>query len=374
MWRFAAVAFVAFAVYSYLARGQIGTSEETRARKRDAANHGRQLARELLSVERADSGTAELVALPDVHGDLEAALLALGLAGLVDANGAWRGGRTHLVSTGDLVDRGPHSLEVLALFERLKEQAREAGGDVTLLLGNHELMIFQKDARYVSRTELERLGSALVEAPNERMAHGRRRWFDLLSSRAPLGHAIRRRRAAAVVGSGACRTLFVHAGLRPELLASAAAEAEAEGGDADLAEAILDRVNARLERALHALDSGGASSAYEVDPGILGETGPFWERVFAMAPERKACPLVEETLNIVGAHRMAIGHTVQENGMRTRCSGKLHLMDVGMSRAYLGVPSAWTCAGGEVSTLTPQGSRVLAVLPGSAREEAREML
>lgn len=61
-----------------------------------------------------------LFAIGDLHGDLEQGLTALQLAGLVTPNGLWSGGKAVLVQTGDLLDRGPKSLELVQLFERLK--------------------------------------------------------------------------------------------------------------------------------------------------------------------------------------------------------------------------------------------------------------
>ena len=39
----------------------------------------------------------------------------------------WHGGDSHLVSTGDLLDRGPGSREVLDLLMRLEPEAQKAG-------------------------------------------------------------------------------------------------------------------------------------------------------------------------------------------------------------------------------------------------------
>ena len=50
------------------------------------------------------------VAVADLHGDLEHALNVLSMASLVSTTGAettWTGGHDVLVSTGDIVDRGP---------------------------------------------------------------------------------------------------------------------------------------------------------------------------------------------------------------------------------------------------------------------------
>ncbi len=61
-------------------------------------------------------------AIGDLHGDLEQGYTALRLAGFVDVQGSWSGGKATLVQTGDLLDRGPNSLDLVELFERLKVQ------------------------------------------------------------------------------------------------------------------------------------------------------------------------------------------------------------------------------------------------------------
>lgn len=63
---------------------------------------------------------APLLAVADLHGDLNQTLAALRLADAVDGNGRWAGGRATLVQTGDVLDRGPDSLAIVALLERLR--------------------------------------------------------------------------------------------------------------------------------------------------------------------------------------------------------------------------------------------------------------
>merc|ERR1711865_9941 len=52
---------------------------------------------------------------------------------------------------------------------------------------------------------------------------------------------------------------------------------------------------------------------------LFGMSGPMWNREFAYDDEDEICTRVSETLEIVGAHRMVIGHTPQTNGVSTRC-------------------------------------------------------
>jgi len=65
---------------------------------------------------------------------------ALEAAGLIDEHEAWSGGDTALWFLGDFFDRGPDGVGVVELVMRLSEQAKEAGGGVSALLGNHEIL------------------------------------------------------------------------------------------------------------------------------------------------------------------------------------------------------------------------------------------
>ena len=148
--------------------------------------------------------------------------------------------------------------------------------------------------------------------------------------------------AAAVVGEGACRTLFVHAGLSP---------AFAQG--APVAEALTRRLRAALARA-----HGPRLEAS--DGPLFGASGPFWLRKLALGAEKAACDDVTRVLRVAEARRMVVGHTVQPQGARTRCGGALVLLDSGISRAYYGHPAAWECREAEgAAVLEDSGRRPL---------------
>lgn len=93
----------------------------------------------------------KVVAIGDLHGDIDAFLRTLWYAGLINGGGCWIGGTTTVVQLGDQIDRvrpnGPRynvpnrypEIEVLWYTELLKIQAVAAGGEVYSLLGNHEM-------------------------------------------------------------------------------------------------------------------------------------------------------------------------------------------------------------------------------------------
>ena len=52
---------------------------------------------------------------------------------------------------GDQLDRGDNEIEILYFLERLQDEAREAGGALHVLTGNHETMNAQGRFRYATR-------------------------------------------------------------------------------------------------------------------------------------------------------------------------------------------------------------------------------
>jgi hypothetical protein len=95
-------------------------------------------------------GSARIVAIGDIHGELDGFRSILRAAGLTDASGRWSGGRTQLIQTGDYTDRGDGTRAVLDLLMALEPQARRAGGRALSLLGNHEVMNLIGDTRDVT--------------------------------------------------------------------------------------------------------------------------------------------------------------------------------------------------------------------------------
>ncbi|KAL3914283.1 MAG: hypothetical protein SGPRY_007677 [Prymnesium sp.] len=267
---------------------------------------------------------SRLFAIADLHGDLERSQSALSLVGLVNSSFGWSGGSATLVQTGDLVDRGPQSLEVMRFFDDLEQQASAHGGRVVRLIGNHEVMNMQGDLRYVHPAELRKAGGAQM-------------WSALFEPQAgAVASRLVRYPTAVLAGRGACSTLFVHAGLQPQYLFG---RGRARERVARLNQLFQDAL--MLARTSERKPSPNARSKLD----MIGNAGPVWYRGFAYGDESSVCAQLRSTLDMLGAWRMVVGHTITPDHTHAllRCSGLLHMIDVGMSSAYYGSLAAWTC-------------------------------
>ena len=112
------------------------------------------------------SGVGRIVVIPDIHGAYPDLVRLLQATGVIDDALNWSGGTSHLVSLGDLLDRGAESRQVMDLLMRLQEQAPGQGGRVHVVAGNHEAMNLVGDLRYVSDAEFAAFRD--MESPTQR--------------------------------------------------------------------------------------------------------------------------------------------------------------------------------------------------------------
>lgn len=280
-----------------------------------------------------------LVAVGDLHGDLEQGRATLHLMEVVDEEGHWTGGDTTLVQTGDILDRGENSIGLVKWFHQLQREAEQAGGRVVTLLGNHELMNMQHQINYVSPNELQRLGSQRIGSKLEArstnlLGEGVKAWLELLEGDGLLAHHITQLPTVAIIGEGLCRTIFCHAGLLSHQI--------------DLGFRDAESLNQKIWEVLKRKQPHNREAE-----SLTDSRGPLWNRVLSMEPESVACPHVDNILGVYNATQMVIGHTVQKQ-IKTRCNGRLHLIDIGISRAYRGRTGGWECIHGMPTARYPK--------------------
>lgn len=270
-----------------------------------------------------------LVAIGDLHGDVQATRSALRLAGAIGDDGRWSGGRLVVVQTGDQLDRGDDEPDILALLQRLSEEARAAGGALHVLNGNHEVMNVQGDYRYVTEDGFRDYESVTPSSDHEREVHA------LPAERKGRGHAFLSGGQAAkqlatrpvVIQVG--DNVFVHGGLL---------ERHVRYG--------LGRINREVSEWML------APKPRPVPAIVNGDDAPIWLRLYSQGvPRSEACAELERVLNALGAKRLIVGHTVQERGINSACSGKVWRIDVGLSRHYGGRPPSVLEISGETARI-----------------------
>lgn len=289
---------------------------------------------------RSCDAQSRMVAIGDLHGDLENALRVLKSLKVVDEDGKWNGGQTVLIQTGDLLDRGPHSIELVKLFRRLQREAQEAGGDVVLLLGNHELMNRQHSYRDVSREEVLNLGLQSLKEKDRSLRAVREGWrlWEEMAETGLLAEHITNLPAVAIVGTGKCRTIFSHAGLLSNHIE----------GDWS-----VEKYNNRT----HEILSRENPEDREGDD-FSDEDSPLWNRILSWGPVDIACRHVDLVLKQLEASQMVVGHSVHKQ-ISTRCGGRLHLIDIGISKVYGGRIGGWQCENDVVKAVYPSFEKVL---------------
>ena len=100
-------------------------------------------------------GVGRVVAIGDVHGDKDAFVAVLKMAGMIDAQERWIGAKAHLVQIGDVPARGPQTRQAFDLLMKLETEAAAAGGKVHAIIGNHDAGVIHGDLRNILPEEFK---------------------------------------------------------------------------------------------------------------------------------------------------------------------------------------------------------------------------
>jgi len=300
-----------------------------------------------------------IVAIGDLHGDFEAWQAISGAAGLADSKGRWIGGNATLVQMGDIVDRGPDSLKIIRDLMKLQREAPKRGGQVIILLGNHEAMMMTDDMRYVhpgeyaafadrdSKARRDRVyeaNKAAVEAayraktPDMQPEAINEEWLKTM----PLGKVeyMLAWRPEGELGKWALAnpavvklgdSLFVHGGISSAYATQS-----------------IDDINRKAATALEVRNA--SPNAIINDP-----RGPLWYRglivrndgddaTVSPPPPGSTVPLtIEQEIDLAltnfGVKRIVVAHTPSREGIIAGAGGKLWRVDSAISRHYAGTPA-----------------------------------
>jgi hypothetical protein len=318
-----------------------------------------------------------VVSIGDIHGDIRGLSRMLEQAGIIDSEQRWAAGRAHFVNTGDFLDRGAGSRQVMDLFMRLEQEAAAAGGAVHVVIGNHEVMNILGDLRDVSPYEY------LAYAPDESAEERARRFEEYRRSRGSRASDVEKEfNERFPPGYFAHRALVGPDGpygkwlLGKPVLVVVNDTAYMHGG-LSRSVANLDAValNQRFHRSLRTyIDSwqglerrgvfswdtpygsrrkrvmeyqaanttsrvGGvaelAARFVTADQDEILETnGPVWYRGNSLCHEWSEGPVLRQALATVGVQRLVVGHTfVASARIVSRFDGAYVKIDTGLNRA-----------------------------------------
>lgn len=301
-----------------------------------------------------------LIAIGDLHGDLDKTKQSLRLSGLIDASDRWVGGSTTMVQVGDVLDRGGDEIKILYFLEKLKREAAKCGGNVISMNGNHEIMNIEGDFRFVTQEGLEEfrvwadwysVGNKIkalcqgLEKPRdpfdgipyvfrgigEDIVDGVRARIAALRPRGPISVRFLSENVTVVLVGD---SVFVHGGLLPEHVSIG-----------------LERMNEEVRDWIRGL-KGKFSKAPKY---CRGRDGVVWLRNFSHeSPKKCDCSTLEHVLSTIpGAKRLIMGHTIQELGINGVCDDRAIRIDVGMSKG---------CGNGLPEVLEIKGNSQLRIL------------
>lgn len=286
------------------------------------------------------------IVIGDIHGELDGLKEILKHAKLIDRDANWAGRDVVLVQSGDVIDRGPSSIECVSHLRKLQQEAAKSRkGKVVRLCGNHELLALKGDYRYCNFVRPE----ILAREVKEEISNGQI--------------------TASYVG---CNRLFTHAGvrsgLREQLMSEIAPDlSPIKPQDIDLS-ILAEHVNELFRKHVKSGKLSHRDHAIFYVDGSRGGSDPFgglfwgdytrilasggaWEipQVFGHSPSRADKLQHNENLCLInvdagmcegfGGHRVYLeidtkGNVFEHSKMKDGIWKKTRLTDQSTSRAY----------------------------------------
>lgn len=300
-----------------------------------------------------------LIAMGDLHGDLSITLQALRLAKVIPDTIfpynvdkiSWCGGDTWVIQLGDQIDRcrpdnwkknciedfndvvedEGNNMMIIQLWQKLDAMAKQQGGRVLGMIGNHELMNIDRDFRYVSPQEFLEF-----VPPNERNKkytddgypygyYHRLKVFERGGNIAK--HYAIQKKSITVIG----KNLFVHGGLSHSLVSKYS----------------IHEINNVVQKWLLKQGSEKEDKVFDEIFRDDDDMSPFWCRLYSEDDGygENTEKGYNELLRIINSRnqliepvsRVVVAHTPQfmeDKYMNSLYGERLWRIDVGMSRAF----------------------------------------
>ena len=259
-----------------------------------------------LQNEKSEFGKpTNLFILSDIEGNFGALRKLLQANKIITEDFQWQFNNGHLVLIGDFFDRGEQVTELLWFIYSLEEKAKDAGGYVHFILGNHEIMNLSADLRYVNKKYLENAGLL------------NQNYISLYDQNSELGRWLRTKNIIERIGD----FIFTHGGISSVI------------NNLNLS---VREIN-KLARPYYA----DTTSNYE-DPKsdiLFSDLGPFWYRGYYDKNNIATPSQIDSTLSQLNARHIVTGHSIVADTVSMWYGGRLFNTDVphstGKSEALL---------------------------------------
>ncbi|WP_026706622.1 metallophosphoesterase [Flavobacterium soli] len=243
--------------------------------------------------------TAKIIAISDIESGFKAFRDFLIANKVIDKKLNWTFGNGHLVLLGDFVDRDFSTTQVLWLIYKLEQDAKQKGGTVHYILGNHELKNMQGNFENTS-PKYYHVSSIL-----------KKQQTDLYGAHSFLGKWMSSKNSIEKING----TLFAHGGIHPDLAKH---------------ETNLDEINQIIRNNYY--------KPYYPNPQrnleqliISSYKGIAWYRGYFK--DDLAQKEIEQGLNKFNAKSIVVGHTLQSE-VNTQYNGKVIGIDVKHPKDY----------------------------------------
>tara|TARA_B110001469_G_C9611471_1_gene304171 strand:- start:25 stop:915 length:891 start_codon:yes stop_codon:yes gene_type:complete len=248
-----------------------------------------------------------IIVIGDLHGDWNITKEIFLKSKLIDLNFKWiaEPKNTIVVQVGDIVDRGGRpdtigdecsEMKIMDFLDECHSKAKLYGGGVYCILGNHEIMNVVGNFTYSSPMSIQCFGGT----------QERKNMFK------PGGILARRFSCTRNVVLKVGEFLFVHAGIMPKHLTKN-----------------IHEINQEMR---NYLTTPNAKYSKEFSDYFLAFEGILWNRELAVG--NPDCNQLQKVLNHFKVGSMVVGHTVQQQGINSKCENKIWKVDTGMSDAF----------------------------------------
>lgn len=242
---------------------------------------------------------AKIIAISDIESGFKTFRDFLIANNVIDKKLNWIFGNGHLVLLGDFVDRDFSTTQVLWLIYKLEQDAKQKGGTVHYILGNHELKNMQGNFENTS-PKYYHVSSVL-----------RKQQTDLYGSNSFLGRWMSSKNSIEKING----ILFAHGGLHPDLAKY---------------ETSLEEINQIIRNNYYKPYFPNPQKSLE-QLLVSSHKGIAWYRGYFK--DDLSQEQVERGLNKFNAKSIVVGHTLQSK-VNSQYNGKLIGIDVKHPKDY----------------------------------------